>query len=285
MWQRGAVRVTVDDGVGLEVRAVGLDGDAGRAGGSLVLLHGLGGAKEDFADHVEALAEHGPVVTFDHRGHGDSDHPDDPAAYSLDRLAADALAVADALGLETFRLLGHSMGGMVSRRVLLRRPDRVEAHVLMDTSPGPPPGMDSGIVELGAGIAMDAGVAELKRVMDAFDPLGTPSYRRMLAESPGYADYAEWKWSRLSGVMYATMLLEIDRQPDELARLREVSVRTLVVVGEEDATFVGVSHEVAGAIAGADLAVIPNAGHSPQLENPAAWRAVVDGFLAGRVVP
>jgi 3-oxoadipate enol-lactonase len=84
------VRVTVDDGVGLEVHAVGPDDAPG-----LLLVHGFGGAKEDFADHVGALAAHHRVVVFDHRGHGASDAPDDPAAYSLDRLAADTVAVAN----------------------------------------------------------------------------------------------------------------------------------------------------------------------------------------------
>ena len=82
------MRVTTDDGVGLEVRVEG-------EGPGLVLVHGFGGAKEDFADHVPALARRARVVTFDHRGHGESDGPDDVGAYSLDRLAADVLTVAE----------------------------------------------------------------------------------------------------------------------------------------------------------------------------------------------
>ena len=102
-----------------------------------MLVHGFGGAKEDFADHVPELARDHTVVVFDHRGHGESDKPDDLAAYSFDRLVADTLAVADAVGLDRFRLLGHSMGGMVARRVVLQHPERVEALILMDTAPGP----------------------------------------------------------------------------------------------------------------------------------------------------
>ena len=85
-----------------------------------------------------------PSSSFDHRGHGESDKPDDPLAYSLDRLVADTLAVADAVGLSRFRLLGHSMGGMVARRIVLGHPDRVDALVLMDTAPGPIPGLRPG---------------------------------------------------------------------------------------------------------------------------------------------
>ena len=109
------MRVVVDDGVGLEVVEQG-------SGPTLLLVHGFGGAKEDFADQVEALAARYHVVTFDHRGHGESDGPSDAFAYSFDRLTADTVAVADAVGADQFRLLGHSMGGMIARRLVLAHP-------------------------------------------------------------------------------------------------------------------------------------------------------------------
>src|SRR5512132_2649682 len=108
--------VTTDDGVELAVEVSG-------SGPGLLLVHGHGGAKEDFADHVERLARQHTVVTFDHRGHGKSGHPTDPPAYSLARMRADTWAVADAVGLERFRVLGHSMGGMVVRRMPFEQPE------------------------------------------------------------------------------------------------------------------------------------------------------------------
>jgi pimeloyl-ACP methyl ester carboxylesterase len=267
------MRVRTDDGVGLEVRVAG-------SGPALLLVHGFGGAKEDFSDHVESLAADHQVVTFDHRGHGESDAPAEAGAYSLDRLAADTLAVADAVGARSFRLLGHSMGGMVARRVVLGAPERVDALVLMDTSPGPVPGMDGEIIELGAGIALGDGMDELKRVMDAFSPLGTPAYERLVAERPGYVEFMDRKWASLSAMMWATIIREIRDQPDQLAAMASVACPTLVVVGEQDTPFVGVSRQVAATIPGARLAVIPDAGHSPQFENPRAWSQVMTDFLA-----
>src|SRR4051794_19489946 len=142
------VRVEVNDGVELEVQVSG-------TGPALVCVHGFGGAKEDFADHVEALATRATVVTLDLRGHGDSGGPDHLGAYSLDGLAADVLAVADALALDRFRLLGHSMGGMVVRRVAVASPDRVEAVIFMSTAAGPPRGLDPDLVDMGALLATE----------------------------------------------------------------------------------------------------------------------------------
>jgi 3-oxoadipate enol-lactonase len=267
------VRIAVDDGVGLEVR------EWGARGPGLLLVHGFGGAKEDFADHVEALASRHRVVTFDHRGHGESDAPDDVAEYSLDRLAADTVAVADALGLDRLSLVGHSMGGMVARRVVLAHPARVDALVLMDTSPGPVPGIDADLVELAAGVALTQGKDVLKPLLDEAGALETPSYRRLLEERPGYQDFQDRKWAALSGVMWAAMAREIARQPEQLPALAAVACPTLVLVGEEDETFVEPSRAMATSIPGARLVVIPDAGHSPQFENPVAWFEALDGFL------
>lgn len=267
------MRVVVDDGVGLEVVEQG-------SGPTLLLVHGFGGAKEDFADQVEALAARYHVVTFDHRGHGESDGPADVSAYSFDRLTADTVAVADAVGADQFRLLGHSMGGMIARRLVLAHPERVSALVLMDTSPGPVPGIDGELLEMGAVIALNEGMTELKRIMDAFQPLGTPAYEKLMAERPGYREFNDRKWETLSPVMWATLGREIRDQPDQLAALSAVTCPTFVIVGVQDEPFVQVSRAMADAIAGAELAVIPDAGHSPQFENPEVWLTTLERFLA-----
>lgn len=267
------MRVVVDDGVGLEVVEQG-------SGPTLLLVHGFGGTKEDFVDQLEALAARYHVVTFDHRGHGESDAPTEVAAYSFGQLMADTVAVADAVGADRFRLLGHSMGGMIARRVVLAHPERVEALVLMDTSPGPVPGIDGEILELGAVVALTEGMTELKRLMDAFQPLGTPAYERTLAERPGYQEFNDRKWASLSAVMWATLGRAIRDQPDQLAALASVTCPTLVIVGVQDEPFVGVSRAMAETIPGAELVVIPDAGHSPQFENPSAWFSTLQRFLA-----
>lgn len=267
------MRMTMDDGVALEITDTG-------SGPGLLLVHGFGGAKEDFADHVEVLGTSHRVVTFDHRGHGDSDKPSDASAYSLDRMAADVVAVADGMGFDTFRLLGHSMGGMVSRRVVLAHAQRIEALVLMDTSPGPIPDLDPQLTELAAGIMLEQGKGVLKPLLDEAGTLESPAHLRVLAERPELVAYEERNWQVLSPVMWATMLREIVHQPDQLALLGGVHAPTLVIVGEQDTPFFDVSRDMAGVVPGAELVVVRDAGHSPQFENPGPWLDALERFLA-----
>jgi pimeloyl-ACP methyl ester carboxylesterase len=271
-----ALRVTTDDGVGLAV-------DVRGSGPGLVLVHGFGGAKEDFADHLSTLSSDHTVVVFDHRGHGESDQPDAVDRYSLQRLVDDVLAVADALDLPRFRLLGHSMGGMVARRLVLGHPERVEALILMDTSYGPVPGFDSSLMHLAADVALEQGKTALKELLDMAAPLETPAYKRLLWERPGYEAFCAYKWDALSEVMWAALVRVIATQPDDVEAIAGISCPTLVIVGEQDESFLEPSRVMAATIPGAQLVVVPDAGHSPQFENPRAWDAAVGGFLASLV--
>jgi 2-succinyl-6-hydroxy-2,4-cyclohexadiene-1-carboxylate synthase len=268
------MRVTTDDGVGLETVAVG---DAQAPG--LLLLHGIGGAKEDFAHHLDALSEHHRVVAFDHRGHGQSDKPGDAAAYSLDRMAADTACVIAAHELHDLRILGHSMGGMVMRRFLLAHPGQARAAVFMDTSAGAPPGSDTELVAAASEVVRTGGLVALKQLSDELDLLGSESYQRVLKERPGFAEYADYKWHAQSPVMWTTLMREIVTQPDQLDLLRRFAAPTLAIVGDQDTMFLGPMDDIARTVPGARLVVVPDAGHSPQFENPDAWIAAMQEFL------
>ncbi|HUI48190.1 MAG TPA: alpha/beta hydrolase [Acidimicrobiia bacterium] len=273
------MRITTNDGVSLAVEIAG-------EGPGLMLVHGFGGAKEDFADHVPTLALDHTVVIFDHRGHGASDKPTDPAAYSIDRLATDILDVADGCGLDRFRLLGHSMGGMVGRRVPIREPARVEALIMMDTSAGPIPGFDPALMDAAAEVAFTRGKEALKELLDLAPVLETPAYQRTLADRPGYLEFTERKWADLSEIMWGAMASALAHQSDDLAALAAaVRVPTLAIVGEQDQPFIEPLRELVATIDGAQLAIIPDAGHSPQFENPAAWIDALSQFLASVPAP
>jgi pimeloyl-ACP methyl ester carboxylesterase len=268
------MRIATDDGVELAVETAG-------NGPGLMLVHGFGGAKEDFADHVPTLARDHTVVVFDHRGHGSSDKPDDPAMYSLERLAADTLQVADAVGLDSFRLLGHSMGGMTSRKIPLIAPERVDALIMMDTCAGPIPGFDPELMDAAAEVALTRGKDALKELLDMAKVLETPAYRRVLADRPGFAEFEAKKWANLSAVMWGALAKALAHQSDDSQALAEsLTVPLLIIVGEQDTPFVNPSKTLKQTIPSASLAVIPDAGHSPQFENPHAWIDAMLKFLA-----
>lgn len=78
-----------------------------------------------------AFAEHFKVVTFDNRGVGNSSRP--PGPYTMEQMAADALAVLDDAGVDSAHVLGISMGGAIAQHVTLKAPERVRSLVLAAT--------------------------------------------------------------------------------------------------------------------------------------------------------
>jgi pimeloyl-ACP methyl ester carboxylesterase len=171
------------------------------------------------------------------------------------------------------------MGGMVARRVVLAHPDRVDALVLMNTSSGPPQGVDRELAEYAADVALTDGMEVLRTLLDEADVLGSEADRRVRAERPGYIEFGERKWASVGPAAYAALLRDIVRQPGQLDAMRAIACPTLVVVGEQDAAFLDDSRAMADVVADASLVVIPHAGHSPQFEAPDVWFAALDGFL------
>ena len=259
--------------------------EAGVGGRPLLLLHGFNGAKEDFTEWLDRLAGAGwHVVAPDHRGHGASSKPEDEDAYSIEILAVDAVRLADALGWKTFVLLGHSMGGYVAQMIALACPGRLDGLVLMDTGHGPIPGIDPSQAEVAVQVARDQGMDVLCALMAAREGiLDTPAHQRVAAERPDYTEFGERKFRATSASLYAAIAPElVGTFPDTLSRLAGLTPvpPTLVMVGEQDAPFLDFSRALAGTIAGATLAVIADAGHSPQFENPAGWWDALSTYLA-----
>ncbi|MBA3303613.1 MAG: alpha/beta hydrolase [Acidimicrobiia bacterium] len=257
--------------------------ETGAGGRPLLLLHGFTGGADDFVDHLVPLAEDGwHVVAPNQRGHVDSYAPGTEAGYSLRLFAAEALALADALGWGRFALLGHSMGGMIAQILALQAAQRLDGLVLMDTCHGPvdiDPAMAMSAVELVRAKGIDA-LAELLAGQADGGPLETPAARRIRETRPDLVAEGERRLRACSPAMYAAMVVEMLGPEDRLEALAGLDAPTLVVVGEQDAPFLAPSRRLAEALPGARLEVIADAGHSPQVEAPEAWAKALRTFLA-----
>ena len=108
--------------------------DGGEGGMPVIFVHGLGGDRRVWTNQVEHLRLTRRAVALDLRGHGES-APSKEGDYGMQGFASDVLAAADALGIQRFVLVGHSMGGAVVGAVAGKQPDRV-AGVLFDDAAG-----------------------------------------------------------------------------------------------------------------------------------------------------
>lgn len=260
------VQLAVDD------RGQGADGIV-----PLVLVHGFTGGRVDFADVIDTLADDRRVVAWDHRGHADSTNTGDPTTYTFDQLADDMAGVLDELGIDSFHLLGHSMGGVVAQRYVFAHPAQVRSLVLMDTAGEAmhaiPPELIEATVATGRAEGM-AAVAETMRQMLATAPMPEESRERIL-------ERLVHKLSNMDVAAFGALGRALGEYPSMLERLgAEVTVPVTVIVGAQDLGLRPAADALHEAIPQSHLVVIPDAAHSPQDENPDAWLAAVRGHLA-----
>ncbi|HEX2048584.1 MAG TPA: alpha/beta hydrolase [Acidimicrobiales bacterium] len=257
--------------------------EVGEGGRPVLLVHGFTANRAEVGGVMGALAARGwHAVAPDLRGHGRSDHPTEAQAYSFEVLAADVLALADSLGWDRFALVGHSMGGAVAQLIALERPERLTGMVLASTFHGPVPGVTMELVELGRWVVREAGMAGLAQALAARraeNPASIAAFERLQDARPGYAEESRARLESTSPDMWMALAPRFVDQHDRLDRLAGLDVPTAVVVGELDSTMLDDCVRLAATIPGAELTVIPAAGHVPQLENPEAWEAALVAFL------
>lgn len=242
--------------------------DEGAGTPPLLLVHGFTGADLDWVDVQPVLAKTRRVVSYTHRGHGDSAHS---ASYSIEELAADLDAVVDALDLAPMHLLGHSMGGIVALQYALAHRDRLASLILMDTFAAPPEGLLSTWIDSVADVVRTDGMGKLLELMREHSPPAPPHI----------AERVEYKMTRMDPEAFLALGRALSTTPSVVARLGELAgMPTTVLVGAHDTPLVDPARVMHDAIPGSQLVVIPDAGHSPQEERPEEWLRAVEEHLA-----
>ena len=263
--------------------ALDTGGDGAR--GTVLMVAGYTGSKEDFAPLLAPLAEAGyRVVALDQRGQYESPGPDDPGRYSVGELGSDVLAVAAVLREESgepLHLVGHSFGGIVCRAAVLVDPTAFTSFTLLGSGPSQLTGRRAELLDH-LGPLLDAGGVPL--VHETLEQVAMTDPRAQAVPAPTREFYAK-RFLRNSGAGLRGMADAMLSEPDRVAELAAAGVPLLVAHGEaDDAWLPHVQADMAQRL-GARHEVINNAIHSPAVENPPRtlevlvdfWTSVVEG--------
>jgi 3-oxoadipate enol-lactonase len=251
------------------------DTGPGSTGQTIVFSHGLLWDTSLFAPQIAALRSKYRCVAWDHRGQGKS-AADFRKCIDMELLSQDAIALIEKLELGPVHFAGLSMGGFVAMRVAARRPDLVRSLILIETS-----GEAEPIENVGRYRTLTAVVRALGPWVVARSVAAIMLGRTILSDPNRKAEVATYTatmtqrkdiWRAVNGV--------IDRAPI-LGELSRINTPTLILVGDEDvATPRAKAERIRTAIAGSKLDVIPRAGHSSTVEEPARVTAGILGFLS-----
>jgi len=248
--------------------------EAGAGPRTIVFMHGVGADADSFKPQLDHFSTRGyRCVAWNLPGYGGT--PPLPE-LSFAGLAAALLALLDELKVERTDLVGHSYGGMVAQEFVATHADRLRTLTLSGTSPafGRADGewqqkfVRERLAPIEAGKSMaDLAPGIIKSLAGrAPNPMGMAIARQSIAQVPGETFAA--------GVR---LLVTFDRR-DALAGIR---TPTLVLAGEHDTNApADMMQRMAGKIRKAEYVCLPAVGHLANLENPGAFNAALERFLA-----
>jgi pimeloyl-ACP methyl ester carboxylesterase len=243
--------------------------------GSYLLVPGFTGSKEDFGPLLPLLADAGWLaVALDQRGQLDS-RAGPGADLTLEGLAADVQALAEALEApRPRRLLGHSLGGLVAQAAAVRDPSAWDHLTLLCSGPG-------GFTEADEP-AMRRDLPRLRELLaeQPIEVVHEIRQRHALEQGdpqppPPVADFLRRRFLASSPVALSTHAGHLLEAPDVVDRVAATGVPTTVVRGADDDAWSHARQDEMAARLGTTVVVVEDAAHSPAVENPTALAAVL----------
>ncbi len=242
---------------------------------TIVFAHGLLWSSRMFDEQVVALKSRYRCISFDFQGQGQSQIA--RSGYDMDSLTEDAAALIQQLKVAPCHFLGLSMGGFVGMRLALRHPHLLRSLILLETSAdGEPPAN----IPRYRMLSFIARWLSMRLVADKVLPIMFG--QKFLTDASRQEQRDLWRRRLLAndrvGGARATQGV-ISRQP-VYEEIRNIGVPTLILCGDQDvATPRDKAERIHAQIPGSRLVMIPGAGHSSTIEEPAAVNAALIQFL------
>ncbi|MCP3987183.1 MAG: alpha/beta hydrolase [bacterium] len=259
----------------------------------LVFVHGFGNTARIWDDAAKVVAPHYRVIAIDQRGHGDSDH-DPEHRYAYEDLARDLEAVTEALQIDRFVLVGHSLGGRTAMTFADKNAARLAGLVIVDTGPEHDPRGTSrirGEVEQ-RGDGTVASLKEYEGILAHNFPASSPEVIRRMAAAE-LRERNDGRWERKLDPIFFPARREMDDAAMEAheretskhlwAVLEKIPCPTLVIRGAAS-DILGpdiADRMVDEALPNGTLAVIGQASHSVMTDNPEGFNAALATFTLG----
>lgn len=265
---------TTDDGVRLYVEETG-------AGVPIVFVHEFAGDSRSWEPQVRSLSRWFRCITFNARGYPPSDVPDDPTRYSQARARDDVRDVLAHCGIDSAHIVGLSMGGFATLHFGMAYPSRARSLLIASCGYGAAPGRQT---EFQAEMEATAGRIE-RESMGEFAKsyaLGPARVQLQDKDPRGWREF-EAQLAEHSTRGSALTMRGVQKQRPSLWSLRDamrnMSVPTLIVAGDEDDPCLEPSLMMKRTIATAGLTLFPRCGHTINLEEPDEFNRLVYRFI------
>lgn len=248
------------------------------SGEPVLLIMGFGAPRQAWITQLPALAERYQVLALDNRNAGESEVT---PHCTMELMAADAMAVLDAEGIDSAHVVGLSMGGMIAQHAALNHPERVRSLSLCTTTCGGPqaqqaaPDVLAGLMGLqGASLTDPQALEKFGWILFPRDWLATNAARLKTAMAP-LLDVPRPPMAAVQAQLMAIL------SHNTYERLPAIAHRTLVLHGTDDVLIPpGNANLLAERIPGSRLEWIPGSGHGFNFQEPETFNRILIDFLS-----
>ena len=240
-------------------------------GQPLLFIHGLGSSTRDWEFQVQEFSKLYKVITFDLRGHGQSDKPAGP--YKMSMFAADTVGLLKALGIENPHIVGLSLGGGVAFQMAVDASLPIKSLVIVNSTP------ELLIRTLKDRLMVWQRIAIVNLL--GMRKMGEVLSKRLFIkpEQEGIRQVFADRWAKNDQRAYLNSMRALVGWSVS-ARIGSISCPTLIISADQDYSPISVKEAYTAQIPGAQLAVIPDSRHATPVEHPQEFNQVLQNFLA-----
>jgi pimeloyl-ACP methyl ester carboxylesterase len=266
--------ITADDGTRLYYEATG-------TGTPVIFVHEFAGDYRSWEPQVRHFGKFYRCISFNARGYPPSDVPKDGERYSQDRARDDIRAVLDGLKIDKAHVVGLSMGGFAVLHFGMRYPQRARSLVIGGCGYGAAPNQREQFIAEAEAAARRFEELGMAKAAEAY-ALGPTRVQFQNKDPRGWAEFARELAEHSTEGAALTQRGVQKRRPslfDLVEEMKKISVPTLIITGDEDWPCLEPGLLMKHTIPTAALVVMPNCGHTINLEEPAAFNAHLDDFF------
>ena len=266
--------LTTDDNIELFYEEVG-------GGIPIVFVHEFAGDVHSYEMQMRYFGQRYRCIAFNARGYPPSDVPENGALYSQERARDDIRAVLDALKIEKAHIVGLSMGGFAALHFGFTYPDRARSLVIAGCGYGAAPDKRALFAQEAEAAAQKFEQAGMASAAEGY-ALGPTRVQFQNKDPRGWKEFRDQLAEHSSEGAARTMRGLQKRRPSlyELVdKMKTITAPALIMTGDEDWPCLEPGLLMKRTIATAALIVMPNAGHTINLEEPDAFNAHLDDFF------
>jgi pimeloyl-ACP methyl ester carboxylesterase len=266
--------LTTDDGIKLYYEEVG-------SGIPIVLVHEFAADLRSYEAQMRYFGQRYRCIAYNARGYPPSDVPNDGESYSQERARDDIRAVLNALKIDKAHIVGLSMGGFATLHFGFTYPDRARSLVVAGCGYGATPDKRGQFAEEAEAAAKNFEILGMAKAAEGY-ALGPTRVQFQNKDPRGWREFADQLAENSTEGAARTMRGVQKRRPslfDLVDKMKAINVPTLIMTGDEDWPCLEPGILMKRTIPTAALIVMPNAGHTINLEEPAAFNQHISEFF------